>query len=237
MLWVRQIIFIFYTIIITVTFALIIIISHYLKCHLNMRIILVKVWSRLICYGMLCILFVKYKIGGKKNIKSNYIYLSKHQSEWETIAFYSLIPNSCFVLKKELLNIPLLGAVLKYIDSIPIGRMKSLKACKIMLENGKNRLLKGLNIILFPEGSRVNVRLYPKFHKTALILAKMTKKNIIPVAHNSGLFWPKSLHLIKPGCVTVYFCKAIKTKDYDNMDTLNTTCHKAINNIVKQLSA
>ena len=151
--------------------------------------------------------------------------------------FYSILPNSCFVLKKELLNIPLLGKGLKCIDSIPINRNKHLKSFKDVLKFGKNRLLKGLNIIIFPEGTRVKPGMYPKFHKTAISLARITNTTIILVAHNSGLYWPNYLHIIKPGCVTIHFCKAILPNKFKNTEELNNYCHKTINNTVILLRA
>ena len=151
------------------------------------------------------------------------------------MVFQGLLPRSCFILKKELLTIPLFGHGLQFIESIPISRSQSVKSFKEVLKSGKNRLEKNLNVIIFPEGTRVASGSYPKFHKAATALAKSTKAKIIPIAHNSGCYWPNKLGLIKPGSITIYFGPAISPDTFNNINELNSYCYNWINNEVRTL--
>ena len=207
LLWLRQLIFFVYMVMITTLLAITTIVLGYFKMPLNVRLFSAKLWSMLMYLGILLILWLSFKTKGKENIskKKPCIYLSKHQSSWETMIFHGLLPKSCFVLKKELLDIPLFGKGLQFVESIPINRSQNLKSFKAVLKKGSNRLKKGLSIIIFPEGTRVASGSYPKFYKTAMTLAKSTGANVIPVAHNSGCYWPNKFGLINPGSVTIVF--------------------------------
>jgi 1-acyl-sn-glycerol-3-phosphate acyltransferase len=177
------------------------------------------------------------KVEGKENIpKVSCVFICKHQSSWETVVFHGLIPRVCFVLKQELLKIPFFGQGLKAVNSIAIDRSKNLKSFRKVLSNGRTRLKDGLNIVIFPEGTRVPTGHYPRFHRTAMILAKSTGANVLPVAHNSGIFWPNKMGLIKPGCIVIRFGKVISSKNL-GIDELNQYCYNWINNEVKNLGA
>ena len=236
-LWFRQTIFIVYILIITILLSTITILFGYLKMPLIIRLFPAKVWSIFMYWGMFFILWLSFKIKGKKNISQDAcVYLSKHQSSWETMIFHGLLPKTCFVLKQELLRIPLFGKGLQFVESIPINRSESLQSFKAVLKKGKNRLKRGISIVIFPEGTRVNIDNYPKFHRTAMTLAKLTGAKVIPIAHNSGYYWPNKTGLIKPGSITIFFGKAIKPNKFRTVNALNNYCYNWINNKVKELN-
>ena len=235
-LWFRQVIFLVYMVIVTIVLAMATIVFGCLKMPLIIRLFPAKLWSILVYWGMFFILWLSFKTRGKENIsKQPCVYLSKHQSSWETMIFHGLLPKACFVLKKELLAIPLFGQGLRFVESIPINRSQSLQSFKTVLQNGKNRLKKGLSIVIFPEGTRVAAGSYPKFHRTAMTLAKSTGAKVIPVAHNSGCYWPNKPGLIKPGSITICFGPAISPDKFNNINELNDYCYHWINNKVKAL--
>lgn len=234
-LWLRQIVFMFYVIVVTVVFATLTVILSWLHLPLHVRLIPARIWSKLMYVGMVLILWLRMKIEGQAHVpKTPCVFISKHQSAWETLIFHGIFPNICFVLKKELLKIPLFGQGLKAADSIPIDREQSLKSFKEVLQNGKQRLKNAQSIVIFPEGTRVPVGQYPKFHRTAMSLAKSTGAKLVPIAHNSGVFWPPRFGLIQPGCITLKFGEPILPEDF-KLDALNQHCYKWINQEVKQL--
>lgn len=236
LLWYRQITFMIYMIIITVVLATITILFGCLRMPLTIRLFPAKLWSIMVYSGMFFILWLSFKIIGKKNIsKKPSVYLSKHQSSWETMIFHGVLPRTCFVLKKELMAIPIFGQGLQFVDSIPINRKQSLQSFRAVLQNGKNCLHRGLSIVIFPEGMRVDIQSYPKFHRTAMRLVKSTGAKIIPVAHNSGCYWPKKTGLIIPGSITICFGPAISPDKFYNINELNDCCYHWINNKVKML--
>lgn len=220
--------------VITLTFAIITILFGILRFPITIRIIPAQLWSYLARFGMVSLLWLRIKIANKHNISTiPCVYICKHQSSWETVVLYSLMPKICFVLKQELLIIPFFGQALKVVSSIPIDRTKSLKAFKQVLQNGKTCLMEGLSIVVFPEGTRVPQGYYPKFHRTAITLAKSTGASVVPVAHNSGIFWPNRIGLIKPGCVTICFGDMVSSDEF-TIDELNQYCYDWMNDQVKK---
>ena len=234
-LWVRQIVFLIYVTIVTVILALLTFILFLLRLPINIRLTPAWLWSKLVYLGLVVLMWLTVKVEGKNNIsKQACVYVCKHQSSWETVMFHGVLFKICFVLKQELLNIPFFGQGLRGVESIPIDRKQNLKSFKKILQMGKARLKSGLSIVIFPEGTRAPVGRYPKFHKTAITLAKSCGANVVPVAHNSGVFWPNRAGLIKPGQITLCFGEAIDTKNM-TIDELNEKCHHWINDKVKSI--
>lgn len=234
-LWLRQIVFVVYISILTMVLAILTVICGLLRLPIGIKLIPAKVWSILARWGLLIFLWLRVKTEGREHLLDEpCVYVCKHQSSWETVVFHGLMHNICFVLKEELLRIPIFGQGLKAVDSIPIDRKQSLKSFKKVLLMGKERLKSGLSIVIFPEGTRVPVGKYPKFHKTAITLAKSSGAMIVPVAHNSGKFWPNKAGLIKPGVVTLSFGQAVSPADL-GVDELNEYCYQWINDKVKAI--
>ncbi|WP_440994198.1 lysophospholipid acyltransferase family protein [Cysteiniphilum litorale] len=234
-LWLRQIIFVVYVLVLTTVLATLTVVLGILRLPIGIRLIPAKVWSILTRWGLVIFLWLRVKTEGQENLlKEPCVYVCKHQSSWETVVFHGLLNNVCFVLKEELLKIPVFGQGLKAVDSIPIDRKQSLKSFKKVLQMGKERLKSGLSIVIFPEGTRVPVGQYPKFHKTAITLAKSSGAMVVPVAHNSGKFWPNKAGLIKPGIVTLSFGQAVSPSDL-GVDELNEYCYQWINDKVKAI--
>ncbi|OEZ33649.1 acetyltransferase [Francisella endosymbiont of Amblyomma maculatum] len=206
-----------------------------LGASLKVRLFVCWIWSCLYRLGVLILLQIYVKIDGKENIP-NYpcIYVSKHQSMLETFIFYGLVRNCCFVMKQELLEKPVFGKANIFAKAIGIDRSKGISAIKKVLEDGKDRVLnKNLSIIIFPEGTRVPVGKYPKFHRSAMKLATVTNIPIIPVAHNFGIYFGrKKGDFIKPGIARMSFEKPIDPKNY-SVAELTDLCYDIVNDKTK----
>ena len=207
-----------------------------LRAPLSVKLFLGWLWSVFYRLGVLVILQIYVKVEGKENIPDTpCIYISKHQSMLETFMFYGLVGKCCFVMKQELLEKPIFGMSNKVLEAIGVDREKGLSSAKRVLVEGKDRVNnKKLSIIVFPEGTRVAVGDYPKFHRSAIKLATVTGAPVIPVAHNFGLYFGrKKGDLIKPGIARMSFEPAIDPKDY-NVTELTDTCYDIINNKTKE---
>ncbi|MCF6775949.1 1-acyl-sn-glycerol-3-phosphate acyltransferase [Thiotrichales bacterium 19X7-9] len=212
-LMLRQWLFLIYVAVITIILSTLNVTLWAIKAPLSIRIFIGRLWSRLVRLGMFIFLWLRVRVKGKENIpETACIFLSKHQSPWETLVLPSLGPKSCFVLKKELLAIPWFGWGLRSVGSIAIDRSQNMQALKQVISQGKDRLGRGISITVFPEGTRVLPGKHPKFHKSALSLAKMTKSIVVPIAHNSGSFWPARSGIIKPGTIDLVIGKPINSK-------------------------
>jgi len=155
----------------------------------------------------------KVEFRGIENIPKTekYFVASAHQSIFETFALQSVLDYPVFILKKELLKIPLFGLYLKKIKSIEIVRDKTTKDnfdffSKVanIIKNEKRPLL------IFPQGTRVKFDDTPPFKKGAGRIYEALNISCVPVALNSGKVWPKHGIIKCPGKITVSFLEPIK---------------------------
>ena len=155
----------------------------------------------------------KVEFKGLENIPKNekYFVASAHQSMFETFALQSVLDYPVFILKKELLKIPLFGLYLKKIDSIEITRDTTTKdnlgffdKVASIIKNKKRPLL------IFPQGTRVKADDKVPFKKGVGRIYEALNICCVPVALNSGNVWPKSGIIKYPGKITVSFLKPIE---------------------------
>ena len=155
----------------------------------------------------------KVEFKGIENIPKNekYFVASAHQSMFETFALQSILDYPVFILKKELLKIPLFGQYLKKIKSIEIVRDTTTKdnlnffdKVANIIKNEKRPLL------IFPQGTRVKFDDRVPFKKGAGRIYEALNISCVPIALNSGKVWPKHGIIKYPGKITVSFLKPIK---------------------------
>jgi len=178
----------------------------------------------------------KIEFKGIENIPKSkkYFVASAHQSMFETFALQSVLAYPVFILKKELLKIPLFGLYLKKIKSIEIVRDKTTKdninffdKVASIIKNEKRPLL------IFPQGTRVKVNDKAPFKKGVGRIYEALNISCVPVALNSGKVWPKHGVIKYPGKITVSFLKPIEpglNRD-DFIKNLETKIYNEIENI------
>lgn len=159
---------------------------------------------------------VKYRVKGLDNIpKGSNIYAGNHQSAWETMALPCILPAFVWVMKKEVLNVPLFGWAVRAASAIPIDRSKGKDSMAQIIEKGKERTDIGFGITIFPEGTRSRPKQRKEFKVGAARLALSLDKPIVPFAHNSGYYLKKGGFWIFPGIVDVVIGKPIYPEDTD----------------------
>ena len=141
--------------------------------------------------------------------KKGYLYASKHQSMFETIYYNHLFYNPAYILKKELLSIPLFGTYLKKLGMIAIDRSQGIQSLRFVNEQASN-YSKFRPVIIFPEGTRTAFREEPDLKPGIYSMYKSLNKPVVPIALNSGNFWPKNNN-IKSGTIKVEFRDPIPT--------------------------
>jgi 1-acyl-sn-glycerol-3-phosphate acyltransferase len=145
-----------------------------------------------------------YRVSGSENIPAGpAIILCKHQSTWETFALQRIFPAQTWVLKRELLLIPVFGWALALAHAIAIDRGSPKQALNQVISKGRERLEKGLWVVIFPEGTRIPVGQAGKYNAGGAMLATRSGYPVVPVAHNAGLFWEPGRLRIRPGTVEV----------------------------------
>lgn len=170
-------------------------------------------WSRLNLWGLSKICGLNYRVKGIENIpKESCIVFAKHQSAWETIALISLVPGpKAWVLKRELLYIPIFGWIMWYFKPIAIDRKSGHRAVDQIIVQGKERLERGCNIIVFPEGTRVAPGTRKRYGIGGAKLAEKTGHPVLPIAHNAGIYWRRRDLRKYPGTIEVVIGPVIET--------------------------
>ena len=198
----RSTLYLLLQIIITPPYALIVFATYPLSPLKRYRVI--SGWSHIMLFFARFICGVRYCVLGAENIpKSPTIVLSKHRSVWETLAFQKIFPAQVWVLKKELLHIPFFGWGLAMTSPIAINRSQGKAALKQIIRQGRDRLRKGLWIIIFPEGTRIDPGKKGRYGIGGAWLATNTGVSVVPVAHNAGVLWGKNSFIKFPGTITV----------------------------------
>ena len=223
MLQLRRILFMTWLAIITPPFSLVAIVCFWLPRFWKYHII--GQWNKSVILAAKLICGISYQVEGKSNLPAPpYVVCSKHQSAWETLAFYEIFPPSSFVVKRSLLFIPFFGwGMWIAMAPIAINRKSPKAALTSVLTQGKKKIKQGFNVIIFPEGTRIETGRTGKFLPGASTLAAQANVPIVPVTLNSGSCWPPggSGFQLSPGKVTVSIGKPISTDNRKSREVLD----------------
>ena len=137
------------------------------------------------------------------------IYAAKHQSAWDTLVFPLLLDKPAYVLKQELIRVPLFGAYLKQCGMIPVDRQGGGSALKQMLRAARAAVVQGRSILIYPEGTRTPPGERRPYQPGVAALYGDLGIPVVPVVLNSGLFWGRRAFHKRPGTITIEFLPPI----------------------------
>ena len=167
-----------------------------------------SLWAHSILWWLKITCNLRFQVEGRENIPDKTaLILAKHQSAWETIAMQTIFPAQTWVLKRELLLIPIFGWGLAITRPIAIDRNAGKKALKQVIKQGIERLQRGLWVVIFPEGTRTTPGQRGRYAIGGAMLANKSGFPVVPVCHNAGEFWPKQGFIKKPGVITLVIGK------------------------------
>ena len=170
-------------------------------------------WLSLAVHGARYITGIRYVVQGRENLPANdqpCILLVKHQSTYETFLMPVIMPKDlAYVFKRELLFVPFFGWAIGQLDMIHIDRKLKSQAFQKVVQQGKDLLDKGIWVIMFPEGTRIERGQSGNYKSGGTRLAIETGVPVIPIAVNSAVCWPRKAFIKKPGIVTVSIGQAI----------------------------
>ncbi len=160
------------------------------------------------------LLGLKFEVRGAEHVPTDgaFILAAKHQSAYETMKLHILFRDPAVILKKELLSIPLWGQYLKRSDPIAIDRSSREAATQSIKDGALRMKAQGRPILIFPQGTRVAVDVDAKSKPYKIGVARMqedTDLPIVPMAMNSGMFWPRNGWLKSSGTVVFEFLPPI----------------------------
>ena len=168
------------------------------------------VWARGIRWQLAVIVDVTAEFRGTENLPAGPVVLcAKHQSAWETITLIEYLADPVYVVKKELLWIPLYGWCAWKANSIPVDRRGGVSALKGMVEGVQRALAAGRQVVIFPEGTRTAVGARLPYHPGIAAIAAKVDAPVVPMALNSGLFWGRRSFVKRPGRIIVEFLPAM----------------------------
>ena len=180
----------------------------------SIRYKVISKWAFFCIWWLKITLNITINIIGKNNITdSPCVISSNHQSTWETLGFQTILPPHTWVLKKELLWIPIFGWAISLLKPIIIDRGDKITAIKKVITQGKDRLNKGIFVVIFPEGTRQPVSKLGEYQNGAVAIAKASDCDILPIYHNAGKLWPKGSFIKKPGVITVSIGEPISSSN------------------------
>ncbi len=155
------------------------------------------------------VLGLRYEVRGRGNIPTGAaLFASKHQSAWETLIFHALLADCAFVLKKELLWLPLIGLYLLRSGQIVVDRSGGARTMTRMLRDAKAAVAEGRQVVIFPEGHRQPPGATGEYLPGVALLYEALDVPLIPVALNSGLFWGRNALVRRPGRIVIEFLPA-----------------------------
>jgi 1-acyl-sn-glycerol-3-phosphate acyltransferase len=212
--WVGSILFTLYLFLSVPIYGAVALLTAPLPRRYTYRVALAWVDSVLWLLRVLCRL--DYRVEGREHLPArSCVVLLKHSSAWETIAQLRIFPAQTWVLKRELMWVPVLGWVLWLLEPIAIDRRGGSGAVQQVLEQGRSRLTQGLCVMIFPEGTRMPIGQTRRYGMSGALLAAAEGLPIVPVTHNAGYFWPRRGWLKKPGTIRVVIGSPIETKNLE----------------------
>lgn len=185
----------------------------------RLRYPVAQLWARAELRLLRFMIGLDYRVEGRENLPQvPHITMWKHSSAWETIAQIVICPPQAWVLKRELLWLPLFGWLIALMRPIAINRAAGTRSINQVLEQGKQRLDSGLSVLVFPEGTRMPPGQTRKYGMSGFLLAARTGAPIVPVAHDAGDYWPRRGWLKKPGTIRVVIGPPITSAGRDPRD-------------------
>lgn len=169
------------------------------------------IWTNGIIFLLRTICDLRLEIRGEEYLpKGAAIVAAKHQSAFETMIFHRITCDPAIIMKKELLNIPVYGWYCRKTKMIAVDRKGQAAALKSMLNQAQEALNDHRPIIIFPEGTRSPLYEDLPFQPGVAALYSKLQQPVVPVALNTGLFWPRRSFLCRPGVMVIEFLPPIE---------------------------
>ena len=164
----------------------------------------VRTWSAINHWLLRVLCGIDFEIRGIERIPSGPLLVaSKHQSAWETFTLPTLFDDPVFILKRELMWLPFFGWYLAKSKTIPVQRGARKVALAAVTERAKIEISRGRQILIFPEGTRRSPEAEPAYKYGVAHLYSKLGVPCLPIALNSGLYWPRRTWRLRPGTIRV----------------------------------
>jgi 1-acyl-sn-glycerol-3-phosphate acyltransferase len=196
-----------------------------------------RLWAGTVLWLLALTCGLRHRVRGQENLPDGPVLIAcKHQSTWETLSLAVLIERPAFVVKRELLWIPVFGWYLARAGSISVDRRGRASALRRMLKHARARIEEGRPIVIFPEGTRAKLGASLPYQPGIAAVYSQLNLPVVPVALNSGLFWGRRVFIKWPGTITLQFLPVIPPglKRQEFMQTLRQRIDAATDRLVAE---
>jgi 1-acyl-sn-glycerol-3-phosphate acyltransferase len=196
-----------------------------------------RLWARLVLGWLALTCGLRHRVRGHANLPAGPVIIAaKHQSTWETLSLDMLVDHPAFIIKRELLWIPIFGWYLSRAGSIAVDRRGRALALRRLLVQARATVEGGRPIVIFPEGTRAKLGASLPYQPGIAAVYSQLGLPVVPVALNSGLFWGRRTFIKWPGVITVEFLPAIPPglKRAEFMQTLRQRIDSATDRLVAE---
>lgn len=164
----------------------------------------VRAWARAVIALLRAICGVRVELRGRENIPpGGCVLAAKHQSAFDTAIWVALLPDAAYVLKRELLSIPVYGWLARKAGMIPVDRKGGAAALRAMLRQAVEAVAEGRQVVIFPEGTRTSPGERVPYQPGVVAIAAATSAPVLPVATDSGRIWGRRAFRKNPGVIRV----------------------------------
>jgi 1-acyl-sn-glycerol-3-phosphate acyltransferase len=164
----------------------------------------VQGWAKLMLWLLRVICGIHVRVTGREHLPAGpAVIAAKHQSAFDTIVWLALLPDPVYVLKQELLRIPVWGTLARRYGAVAVDRAGGASALKRMVREAGAAAAEGSQIIIFPEGTRTSPGQRVPYLPGVVALGAAVGQPIIPAATDSGVFWGRRAFAKRPGTLTV----------------------------------
>jgi 1-acyl-sn-glycerol-3-phosphate acyltransferase len=216
MQWVRSLLFTSLLFVTTMAFGVVVLLSALLPLSIEQRYVIPRYWGLFECWLASAVCGMNYVVEGRENLPAGpFVSLWKHSTAWETMAQMFVVPPASWLLKREVLWIPIVGWAVSTYKPIAINRSAGHSAVNQVVKQGRERLAAGMGVVVYPEGTRVAPGQTRKYGVSGALLAIEAGAPVVPIAHNSGYLWPRRSLLKKAGTIYVVIGKPIDPTGLD----------------------
>jgi 1-acyl-sn-glycerol-3-phosphate acyltransferase len=172
--------------------------------------ILARIWARGTFWLLAHLIGLRHRVLGRERLPAEPVLAAmKHQSSWDILAGVLTFREPAFVLKRELTWIPVFGWYLLLAGMIPLDRRGGGAALRRLLRKGRSAVAAGQSVLIYPEGTRTLPGTTRPYHPGVAGLYEQLGVPVVPIAVNSGLFWPRRSFLKRPGTITMEILEPI----------------------------
>ena len=194
-------------------------------------------WTRMVLRWLAATCDIRVSVRGRERLPNGpCVLLVKHQSTWETLWVQTLARPQSTLIKRELLRIPFWGWAFALTRPIAIDRRQPGSALRQLVDQGRDRLRRGMTVTLFPEGTRLPPGQVGRFQLGGAALAVASNAPVVVVAHNAGCCWPARRFLKRPGVIAVEISDPISAARRTPRE-LNGLCEDWLRGAMERLAA